>query len=712
MNSSKHSNNNLHVNPIKLDSIVLTEIIGLDTEFNSLIPTKAEVLVISIKTQNNDTYAISTAEYPEDEVKTFLQKLQKEVKTVVCHNAKIDAEVLYCYYGVLLTNLWCTMLASQIINNGKGLKVSGGTLTKDFCGDHIIPISKHPHSLLDCLYRHLGVSEQTSNSKKSMQLSFTTLKHGREKITEEQLTYAAEDVEFLLELKASQEEYIEQSNQQNVIALEQKLTPVLIKMEVHGCLFDTDKHKEFIQTQKIKKEQLQNSMDEELRFLFKDTTSSTPIYIPKYRDVLIGFQLSLFDDPPEEIRVTDSKAINYGSTPDILKVFQDLNVPLPEGLGVKGDHSAARNALQMYITEFPDSPLQRFISLLLEHRETSKLLNTYGDKLLSCIGKDKVVRTSYSQCFTETGRLSSRKVSSVKVTGATRSRAYGLNIANIPTIPELRNCFVPPQGYSFIDIDHQGQEAVIAADYSKDPLLYQAVAEGLDHHSELASITFSLLFGKQCKLTKTNKKITAQDLKGNTITYRHKDLREIHKNCLFCKFYGGGPEKIYGILSEYICRHIPPALRMQMSRKISAALNKALPKLNLYLRNRIKLAKRDGFLISSTLGRRRYFPKQQDFFGEAMNFPIQGCGAESIKLALIRVDKFLRTKAEELNLPSQFDLGWISLTIYDQIVVTLKDEYLHLAEEISNIMGESLTVFLSELKAQSSYSITKCWHKD
>src|SRR5690606_33869846 len=123
------------------------------------------------------------------------------------------------------------------------------------------------------------------------------------------------------------------------------------------------------------------------------------------------------------------------------------------------------------------------------------------------------------------------------------------NLQNIPSDKSgagsvLREYFIAPSGHKVITCDMSGAEIALAADFSKDDLLMKSLKEGTDMHSELASISASIIFGQPVKISKSKEPIT---IKGFTLTPQ--EFRDIHKSVTFSKFYKGGPKRIYEILA-------------------------------------------------------------------------------------------------------------------------------------------------------------------
>lgn len=175
-------------------------------------------------------------------------------------------------------------------------------------------------------------------------------------------------------------------------------------------------------------------------------------------------------------------------------------------------------------------------------------------------------------------------------------------------------------------------------------------------------------------------------------------------------FYGGGANRVQNVLNKYLVNHWPPEKRFEKAQEIAIALKKALPVLTKYLKDQVNICKKQGYVVANNLGARRYFDDPEKAYGEIMNYSIQGTGAQSIKIAIINIDKWFETKSKELGIPEE-ELGWLVLSVYDQNLSCLNDKYLQYAPEIQKIMSESLTYFLEDLQGASDMAIKKQWSK-
>lgn len=691
-----------HIYNPKLAEIKLTNIIGFDTEFNNLDTKHADLICFSLTTEDNITYVCDCGNYTKAELKAFFVEISK-LERVISHNAKAEIGLIYGQFNILLRNCFCTMLASQIVDNGYGFQIAKDTvlaqgykLPEDYESGKLyytnnmvgsITYMQSPHGLVGCIQRYLGVTLTGLKYKKLMQRSFIDYNF-KEPLTKAQLDYAADDTVYLIPLYNKQMDHIKERELTNIVNLENKLTPVLVKMEFRGCKIDIELHKKNI-------EKWQNLMEETIKKLDEIVTNLEDKYpgIGKFnfdrRKAVIN-QMDLFGAPTQIL--ISQEPFNYSSTKQLQQLFEACQQPMP--ISDDDKISFGEESIIFYITNNPQVEFVEFLNLLLKYREYEKLLGTYSAKILNNLDGDRI-RTSYSQCWTDTGRLSSSEI----------KEGLGLNLANIPKNPDIRKIFIPDDGCLFIDSDMTGQELVIAADFAKEPVLLKAFQEGFDHHSFLASISYSIIFGQKVEIKNANEIITVEGKEYNV-----KKLRDDHKACLFSKIYLGGPKRIQAILNAYLVNHVPPAERFDRCKQISNALDKTLKVLITFLKGKVDETKANGYTLANKMGRRRYFDNPQSVFGDAANVAIQGTGADAMKIAMVNLDKFFESKSAELGIPEE-KFGYLTMSIYDQVLCNLNISYLAYKEEIPNRMGKAITYFLTTLKGESDLNVREFWGK-
>ena len=262
------------------------------------------------------------------------------------------------------------------------------------------------------------------------------------------------------------------------------------------------------------------------------------------------------------------------------------------------------------------------VPLITEYRFVAKVDATFVEGLLKSIAADGRVHTSFKQCVTATGRISSVEP----------------NLQNIPVRTsegrEIRKAFVASPGNVLVGADYSQIELRLLAHISGDENLIDAFHSGADIHRRTAAEVFHTPFEEVTKEQRSAAKAV-----NFGIVYGISDFG-LAQNL-------GIPVKTAG---SYIRRYF-----------------ERYPGVQAYLKNCVAEAKDKGY-AETIYGRRRPMPelKSSNYntrsFGErvAMNMPIQGSAADIIKIAMVHVDKALR----EAGLK-----GRLVLQIHDELIV-------------------------------------------
>ncbi len=176
-----------------------------------------------------------------------------------------------------------------------------------------------------------------------------------------------------------------------------------------------------------------------------------------------------------EIEELAGHPLNIASPKQLAQVlFQELQLPV-----VKKTKTGPSTDVEVLEQLADQHPLP---AKIIEHRQFSKLKNTYVDALPAMIHPTTGrVHTSFNQIVAATGRLSSSDP----------------NLQNIPIRTEegreIRSAFVAgPSGWKLLAADYSQIELRILAHYSEDPALCEAFAQDEDIHTLVASQVFGV----------------------------------------------------------------------------------------------------------------------------------------------------------------------------------------------------------------------------
>lgn len=284
---------------------------------------------------------------------------------------------------------------------------------------------------------------------------------------------------------------------------------------------------------------------------------------------------------------------------------------------------------------------------ILEYRNLAKLKSTYVDRLAE-LGDPVTgrVHTSFNQCGTSTGRLSSSNP----------------NVQNIPIRSEegrrIRAAFIAAPGSYLLSADYSQIDLRVLAHYSEDDSLVTAFRNGQDIHRQTAAQIF----------------FVAPELVTS-------EMRRVAKTINFGIIYGMSS---FGLASQ-----------LDMSRKEAQTfIDRYLAHfsgIKEFMASVITQAKTDGY-VTTLLGRRRLLPninssnRVQREFAErtAINMPIQGTAADIIKVAMLRVHHEL----EDRKLNSR-----LLLQIHDELVLEVpENELVEVTALVQQQMEEAMTL--------------------
>jgi DNA polymerase-1 len=227
---------------------------------------------------------------------------------------------------------------------------------------------------------------------------------------------------------------------------------------------------------------------------------------------------------------------------------------------------------------------QPLAKVLLKYRKTSKLVGTYGPNLLKFV-EDGRIYGSWWQNGAGTGRMACSKP----------------NLQNLP--PEVRRYVKAPAGRVLVVADYSQIELRIAAKISREERMLAAFANGEDIHT----ITARSLTGRE--------EITKQE-------------RKLAKAVNFGLLYGMSS----GGLSNYARASYGVEMSREDAERYWREYFETYPGLKAWHDREYRQLKKHGSTETRTLtGRRRTGVTK---LTERLNSPVQGTGADGIKLAL------------------------------------------------------------------------------
>lgn len=357
----------------------------------------------------------------------------------------------------------------------------------------------------------------------------------------------------------------------------------------------------------------------------------------------------------KKIHKASDQEFNIQSPQQLAEIlFDKLKLPTKGLKKTKTGISTAAPELEKILEE------HEIIPLIMEYRELAKLQNTYVEALPQLVGKDGRVHTTFNQAITSTGRLSSSDP----------------NLQNIPTKTELgqriRQAFVAGQGKVLLSADYSQIELRLMAIVAKDESWIKAFKKGEDIHTHTASEVWGI---PDCEVTK--------------------EQRSAAKAINFGILYGMGPRSLAR----------STGLTMDEAKKFIDKYFEVHPAVKKYLEETKRQAHETGY-VETLFGRRRHLPDINSGIQMlvstaermATNMPIQGTGADLLKMAMIQIDGWLSTinKAEKKkDVEPKIKM---LLQVHDELVFEVDKNYVKQAAASVKKLMETVASFEVPLK--------------
>jgi DNA polymerase I-like protein with 3'-5' exonuclease and polymerase domains len=274
------------------------------------------------------------------------------------------------------------------------------------------------------------------------------------------------------------------------------------------------------------------------------------------------------------------------------------------------------------LSHLADTNPHPVLELLQERVKWQKFQSSFFNPYRELITDESRLHTTFKLQGTVTGRLSSGKADSDKVTGSRKAALRGINLQQVPRDPLVRGVFGAAPGWAFIEADYSQIELRVAAEISGEPTLRALYAQGQDVHMTMAM----RMTGKPAS------KVT-------------KEERKKAKAVVFGYLYGMGARKFISTAwDNYGLR-----VTIEEAEASRAAFFQQFPQLLKWHAQQRRLAHRNQ-RVQSPLGRIRHLPdivsRDKGVVGEAerqaINSPVQAMASDLCLLSLVLLDRKFR----------------------------------------------------------------------
>jgi len=315
------------------------------------------------------------------------------------------------------------------------------------------------------------------------------------------------------------------------------------------------------------------------------------------------------------------KGLNLNSPDQMLKFFHSLGLrPVKT---VRNEETGAwytkpstsNEALEPYSIDCPK------IKHFLDHRQKTKLL-TFLEAWPKFIVGDRLF-FSLNQHVTATGRLSGSDPNLQQV--PRRDKVWG---------PEFRQLFLPDEGEVCSVTDYSQAEVCLAAHYSNEPVLINALKEGIDYYGIIAT------------------KVLGLTCHPNEVKKLHPEVRDV------AKVIGLG-HALYGMGAFKLAQTIGCSL--DDAKDYAKGFARELPVLNEYKYALAAKAQRQGYLVG-LFGRKLWF--EDDVAKHVpFNHLVQNAASDLTCFTQLQITKRLK------------GIATLKLLIHDEVLYSHKEEY-------------------------------------
>lgn len=311
------------------------------------------------------------------------------------------------------------------------------------------------------------------------------------------------------------------------------------------------------------------------------------------------------------------------------------------------------------------------LTWIVSFREQDKLIGTYLASMEANGDAQGEFRFQFKQTGAATGRFSAPA-------GEPEHGYSGIPIHGIPATSDLRTCFEAREGYLMVKCDYAGEELRIVTNLSNEPVWVNEFATG---DGDLHTITARAFFPGH----------------DNEPSDKKKEQRKMAKIANFALVYGGGPASIQRATG---CDKLEAQRRKQ-------AFDKALPVFASWVKSQHARVKKE-LGVFTAFGRWVAIPDAAikegdlDSYGNrvtaedanriraacerhATNYPIQGSGADIMKIAMILIHKELHKRRWLKN--GGDDSVRMLLTVHDELVFEIKH---HRVLEALDVITEAM----------------------
>ena len=594
------------------------KILGVDSETTGLQPVFGGLRLLQIASFEHgvvliDCFTITPSDWQ------VLKDFFATPRTYIIHNAVFDLGWLQEQGIHANGTIYCTMLASKLLRNGKANQKHGlGFVVKEY------------------LERELDKELQTSDWSAAV-------------LTPEQLTYAANDVQVLLDLYRVMQERLMVSHLLVAFELECQCLPAMAQMWRTGLPFN-----------RTKLEALQGSLEDDIsrygeRFI-ADLDEAMPEEHKLPRDEDGSFNLRTKAEGSVRAGTKRLAGFNLNSHKQMVEKLTILLGKVP--VGKEGKPSAAREALREYAAD------HRVVQTYLSWKRAEKRRQMVVS-MLEYQAPDGFIRASYMQLGAESGRMSCVKP----------------NLQQVPRDNAFRAAAEAPEGWVFVCADFGQMELRLAAAIAKDATMIEAFKQGVDLHTLTADAIYT-------EPTEDEKELKLR--------------RQVAKSANFGLLFGAGAAGLRNYAGA-----MGITMTIEEAEKVRDTFHQTYQGINQWQRLNAQTAFKttsESFpeIRIPLSNMRRFLLGDMNRVTVRCNTPVQGAGAAIMKCALGKLWSHLESAGEEA--------ARLSAVVHDEVLLLVKEgTETQWMTTLQQVMESAESQWLGEIPALAEANSGKTW---
>lgn len=537
----------------------------------------------------------------------------------IAHNAVFDLGWLQEHNIYPKGKVCCTMLASKLLGNG-------------------IPNLKNGLAMVAKRYLDVEVDKTLQASDWSAPA-----------LSEEQMAYAARDVQLLLDLDVVLQERLSVARLTPAFALECNALPAMAQMQRTGMPFNRQRLEEL-------RDSLQRDIATYGEQFIEELDAALPEEHKLARDPDGSFNLRAKAEGSVRLGTKRLAGFNINSPKQLVAKFAAVLGVTP--VDKDGKPSASRQALRSYAADH--AVIQTYLKWKRAEKRRQMVVSMLEHQQL-----DGFIRSSYMQLGAESGRMSCVKP----------------NLQQVPRDNAFRAAAEAPEGWNFVCADFGQMELRLAAAIAKDATMTAAFQADLDLHT----LTAKAIYGE-----------------GATDAKELKQQRQVAKSANFGLLFGAGAKG----LREY-AGAMGITMTLEEAQEIRDTFHATYEGIDAWQKQNGRDAERSNGdkwaeIRVPVSYMRRFLPGDMNRITVRCNTPVQGSGAAILKCALGKLWPQLAAAGE--------DAVRLSAVVHDEILLLVREgKEKEWMERLQVAMEDAERLWLGEIPALAEASSGKTW---